>query len=321
MKHRFISKILIFAIVAIMLNIFCIQGFAAQTGATISNVSISHDSQNSKLIITGAISSGSGCEVTVTVTTPTGVIDFIDQVTSGSGGSFTFEYVYDELLDGQYLISIGGIGVDLPYSGTWQKDGGQTGQNLMVITAPDRVYSHDTFEAGIGISDISPNIYAMIITLNYNAQHLEYIKTEKVDESDENIMVLSTLNTPGLLKIVKTDTTSFSDIEQAAKVTFRVRSGISNVTSNIQITSAELGVAPGGEVIFAELADKTISVLMPGDVSGDGDVDVGDLAIVAYYYGKTSEDEDWHLARVADFNGDNRVDFIDLAFVAQKMLD
>lgn len=316
MKHRFIYKVLIFTIVAFMLNAFCIQAFA-ETGATISNVSVFHDEQNSKLIIAGTISAGSGCEVTVTVTTPDGGIGFIDQTTSGPGGSFTFEYVYDELDDGEYLIRIGGTGVDSPYSRTWQKEGGHTAQNLMVLTAPARVYANATFEASIGISDVSADVYGMFITINYNALHLEYVKTEGVDET---VVVVSTLSNPGLLKIIMADTSSFDDGDQLVKVTFKVRDGVSNVTSNIQVSEAQLGVAPHGDVIYAEPTDTTISVLKAGDVSGDGDVDVGDLAIVAFYYGKTSADPDWNLAKVADFNGDNKVDILDLAYVAQRML-
>ena len=52
------------------------------------------------------------------------------------------------------------------------------------------------------------------------------------------------------------------------------------------------------------------------DINDDGITDVGDLAIVAYYYGKDSTSEDWATAKIADMNGDNVIDISDLAYVA-----
>ena len=52
------------------------------------------------------------------------------------------------------------------------------------------------------------------------------------------------------------------------------------------------------------------------DVNDDGETDVVDLAIVAYYYGTDSSSEDWSEAKIADMNGDNIIDVLDLAYVA-----
>ena len=65
------------------------------------------------------------------------------------------------------------------------------------------------------------------------------------------------------------------------------------------------------------------SVITPttGDLNNSSTIDVGDLAIVAYYYGKASTDEDWAVAKVADINKDNKVDIEDLAFIAARILN
>jgi len=55
------------------------------------------------------------------------------------------------------------------------------------------------------------------------------------------------------------------------------------------------------------------------DINDDGKIDVGDLAIVAYYYGKDSTSEDWATAKIADVNGDNKIDILDLAYVATNI--
>ncbi|NOV03637.1 LamG-like jellyroll fold domain-containing protein [Paenibacillus planticolens] len=59
-----------------------------------------------------------------------------------------------------------------------------------------------------------------------------------------------------------------------------------------------------------------------GDMNGDGRFSIGDLAIVAKSYGKTSADPDWDtLHKKADINGDGIVDIMDLAAVARLIME
>jgi polygalacturonase len=60
---------------------------------------------------------------------------------------------------------------------------------------------------------------------------------------------------------------------------------------------------------------------IPGDFNGDEKISVGDLAIVAKYYGKTSEDPDWNQYKSADLNNDGVIDIADLVIVARKILE
>ena len=57
------------------------------------------------------------------------------------------------------------------------------------------------------------------------------------------------------------------------------------------------------------------------DLNKDGIIDVGDLAIVAYHYGKDSTSADWAAAKTADMNYDNKIDIMDLAYVASKITE
>ena len=52
------------------------------------------------------------------------------------------------------------------------------------------------------------------------------------------------------------------------------------------------------------------------DLNINGTIDVGDLAIVAYYYGIDSGSPSWNEAKIADMNNDNVIDIADLAYVA-----
>ncbi|HHU89441.1 MAG TPA: hypothetical protein GXZ22_00095, partial [Clostridiaceae bacterium] len=73
----------------------------------------------------------------------------------------------------------------------------------------------------------------------------------------------------------------------------------------------------------AAKAEFEASVITPatGDLNNSSTIDIGDLAIVAYYYGAKSDSENWAEAKIADINKDNEVGLDDLAFVAYRVLD
>lgn len=77
----------------------------------------------------------------------------------------------------------------------------------------------------------------------------------------------------------------------------------------------------------AELSEAlqkfTASVIrtQPGDLNEDGRFSVGDLAIIAAAYGKTSTDADWELYRKADLTKDGKVDIEDLVAMALLILE
>lgn len=58
-----------------------------------------------------------------------------------------------------------------------------------------------------------------------------------------------------------------------------------------------------------------------GDINNSPAVDIGDLAIIAYYFGADPSSENWEEARIADINKDQVVDIQDLAFVASRISD
>lgn len=83
-----------------------------------------------------------------------------------------------------------------------------------------------------------------------------------------------------------------------------------------QIASASAALA-GAEGHFRSLIIKK----SPSDVNGNGQVSIGDLAIVAAAYGKDSTSADWSEVKEFDFNEDGSIGIEDLVYLARKILD
>lgn len=69
--------------------------------------------------------------------------------------------------------------------------------------------------------------------------------------------------------------------------------------------------------VFRESVNRDMSA----DISGDGVINVGDLAIAAFHYGKDATSEDWDEAERSDVNKDGVIDILDLAYVALRILE
>jgi glucuronoarabinoxylan endo-1,4-beta-xylanase len=102
---------------------------------------------------------------------------------------------------------------------------------------------------------------------------------------------------------------AFGAAIDAAKV---VKDNASATQSQVDSAVAVLGSAV--EIFKA-------AVIKSPDLNKDGNIDVGDLAIAAYHYGKDANSVDWETAKLADLNGDNKIDIMDIAYVASKILD
>lgn len=84
---------------------------AADPGLTVS----AQVNNSTKVVtISGIISGGAGQQVSVVVNSPSGGVDYIDQTSSGSEGSYVFHYTLDESVSGTYGVTVGGSGVSSP---------------------------------------------------------------------------------------------------------------------------------------------------------------------------------------------------------------
>ncbi|RUT36510.1 hypothetical protein EJP77_05945 [Paenibacillus zeisoli] len=100
----------------------------------------------------------------------------------------------------------------------------------------------------------------------------------------------------------------------AIKAATAVQDNQSAAQSQVDSATAALGSAVD---TFKAAVIREVSA----DLNKDGSINVGDLAIVAYHYGKDSVGSDWTAAKIADMNSDNKIDITDLAYIASKILE
>ena len=93
------------------------------------------------------------------------------------------------------------------------------------------------------------------------------------------------------------------------------------VYADASATQAQVDNAVAALNAAKAVFEASVITASTGDINNSSTIDVGDLAIVAYYYGADSTSENWVEARIADINKDNKVDIEDLAFIASRILD
>jgi hypothetical protein len=89
-----------------------------------------------------------------------------------------------------------------------------------------------------------------------------------------------------------------------------------NDASQGEVNSAVTTLSAAVDAFEAAVIKETSS-----DLNTDGTIDVVDLAIVAYFYGKDTSSVDWEQAKAADVTHDGKIDVSDLAYVAIRIAD
>ncbi|UUZ80256.1 dockerin type I domain-containing protein [Paenibacillus sp. P26] len=91
------------------------------------------------------------------------------------------------------------------------------------------------------------------------------------------------------------------------------------IKDNSSATQPQVDSATAALASAVDTFKATVIKEASADLNKDGIVDVGDLALVAYHYGKNSASADWATAKATDMNNDNKIDITDLAYVASKI--
>ncbi|MCY9656781.1 polysaccharide lyase family 8 super-sandwich domain-containing protein [Paenibacillus chondroitinus] len=185
--------------------------------------------------------------------------------------------------------------------------------------------SGETFKVTVGLKNLAQPAFAQDVTLNYDANAMEFVSATSMIEG---VSILEPIRqSAGKLRLFivsKGASHAISEDAQVVELTFRAKAVTENKTGNVEISKAVLGDSAGGEAEAAASSYRVAIVApipgIPGDLTNDRKVTIGDLAIVAAHYGKDTNSPDWEEAKKADVIGDGHIDIDDLAFVAAKII-
>lgn len=196
-------------------------------------------------------------------------------------------------------------------------------QPNMTLDGTSLVNEGSTFAVKLGVSSVTNTVYGSDVTLKYQADLFEL---QQVDSAAEGIAVVHYVDDHnGSVRMVLANIGGDDRSKhETPLVTLQFKAkGSPNSAGNIAVLKAVLADEKGTETeaLPAELTVRIEGYVSDGDLNHDSKYSIGDLAILATHYGKNSSSPDWNVARAADLTGDGKVDIEDLAKMAQKVLN
>lgn len=189
------------------------------------------------------------------------------------------------------------------------------------LSGPDVVQFGDTFDVTYGLESLKQEVYAQDITIEYDANKLELVG-QPVSVDSDKFVIVGTDSQEGSIRILGTHLNDSvnNPNQKLFKLSFKAKT-----TAGIADIAVTLVVLADGEGVESDIEGDTHSVeirkpVVPGDVNDDDRVSVGDLALVAKAYGKSSDSPDWNQVKKYDINNDGTIDIEDLVGLARHIL-
>ncbi|NHW36108.1 hypothetical protein GQF04_16115 [Paenibacillus aceris] len=234
----------------------------------------------------------------ITVTYPQEQLDFVSVDSLKEG----FTILSKVVTPGQIHLITANIGADHQSNGTW-------------LTLKFNAKSTQSTSASVGVSNV------VIADERGTETHLNDA-SHNVTITLVNKIALSALLADAQSKHdAAVEGTAAGQYPAGAKAELQaVIDNANAVLVNTGATQAEVDQAVND--LSAALQRFTNAILQHAvtDTNGDGKTSIGDLAVVAAAYGKSSTDADWQQFKQADVNGDGEVNIEDLAAVAREIL-
>jgi len=197
---------------------------------------------------------------------------------------------------------------------------------LATLVGPKNVKAGNPFTVQYGLNNVTQNVYAQDITINYDPSAMDFISAKSLIEGVSLVETQS--STPGKIRLIIASTgeghavTGNAQIVElsfvAKEVEVQIRGKVSSSNVTLADNNGEEEVVAATEIMI-EVTPTALG--NPGDINNDGKVSIGDLAIVAANYGKDSTSPDWAKIKQADVNKDGIIDLTDLAEVARKIVE
>lgn len=150
--------------------------------------------------------------------------------------------------------------------------------------------------------------------IEFNAARVDFMDVQAVDSSTSIVGQYAEL---GKATVVATSI-SDSAVNNKPLIRLKFKAKANGGVQDIKV-SAELGLADNGVIQathFGSLSLQTNQVT--GDLNGNGTLDIGDLAILAPFYGITSTHTSWSTVALADFNQNGSIDLTDLGILGKR---
>ncbi|RAU91326.1 DNRLRE domain-containing protein [Paenibacillus sp. YN15] len=166
-------------------------------------------------------------------------------------------------------------------------------------------------------------IYAQDIILDYDADVMEFVSAAP---ARDGLTIAQLVSEPAgkLHLLIASQGTghAVTGDKEIIRLVFKAKAVQQGAEGEISVRSALLGREDGTELSAVPSVFK-IQITAPfrGDINQDGKVTVGDLALVAVYYGTASESPDWELAKQADVDQNGEINLADLTIVAKQILE
>ncbi|WP_187434144.1 LamG-like jellyroll fold domain-containing protein [Paenibacillus methanolicus] len=199
---------------------------------------------------------------------------------------------------------------------------GTNDRHQVALEGPRKVQPGKTFDLNYVLKQAQADVYAQDATVAYDAEQLEFVKAEPIRKDWE--LVAQSTETAGKVRLIAANIGGKPEASGAMfKLTWKVK-GTQTTFTTVVLQDVVLANAAGKETAVqgSSLGIRIEAFEQPtGDLNGDARYSIGDLAMVASYYGKTSSDPAWQSTYArADFNQDGEIDIGDLAFAASLIL-
>lgn len=191
-----------------------------------------------------------------------------------------------------------------------------------VLSGPARAQFGDTFDVTYGLEGLQQDVYAQDITIEYDADKLE-LAGEPASLDADQFAIVGTDIQEGKIRILAAHLNDGANDPNRNLFTLRFKA--KNTAGAAEIRIAQVVIADG-DGVETEIDGDAIAVeiykpVIPGDFNDDNRVSVGDLALLAKAYGKTSESPDWDQVKHYDINNDGVIDIEDLVALARLILN
>ncbi|MEC0270899.1 cohesin domain-containing protein [Paenibacillus anseongense] len=194
------------------------------------------------------------------------------------------------------------------------------------LSGEDKVLVGEAFHLTYGLKGVTQAVYAQDLTVTYDAEQLSFNGVDTVKELKDQFSIVGLSDTPGRVRIIAVSHgAQYAIREDSELLTLHWSSKKLDHSASSDVSISNL-VVSNGDGVETNVSGATHKIQIsvdnsqPGDLNGDNKYTIGDLAIAAASYGKTSADSDWAKHVKADVHPDGRIDIADLAIIAKAIM-